>query len=177
VEHPNFGNIVHDLVLLHSLGVRLVLVHGSRPQIESRLAARGLTPHYHHGMRITDAATLDCVIDAVGALRLAIEARLSMDMASSPMQGSRLRVASGNLVTARPIGVLEGVDYHHTGEVRRVDRKGINRLLDERSIVLLSPWATRRPAKSSTWPAKTWPPAPPSTWVPTSCCCSAPSPA
>jgi amino-acid N-acetyltransferase len=79
------------------------------------------------------------VIDAVGHLRIAIEARLSMDMASSPMQGSRLRVASGNLVTARPIGVLEGVDYHHTGEVRRVDRKGINRLLDERSIVLLSP--------------------------------------
>ena len=129
VEHPNFGNIVHDLVL----------VHGSRPQIESRLAERGLTPHYHHGLRITDAATLDCVIDAVGALRLAIEARLSMDIAASPMQGSRLRVACGNLVTARPIGVLEGVDYHHTGEVRRIDRKGISRLLDERSIVLLSP--------------------------------------
>jgi len=68
VEHPNFGNIVHDLVLLHSLGVRLVLVHGSRPQIETRLAARGLIPHYHHGMRITDAATLECVIDAVGQL-------------------------------------------------------------------------------------------------------------
>ncbi len=139
VEHPNFGNIVHDLVLLHSLGVRLVLVHGSRPQIESRLAARGLSPHYHRGLRITDAATLDCVIDAVGALRLAIEARLSMDIAASPMQGSRLRVACGNLVTARPIGVVEGIDYHHTGEVRRIDRKGIGRLLDERSIVLLSP--------------------------------------
>lgn len=73
-------------MLLHSLGVRLVLVHGSRPQIESRLADRGLTPHYHRGLRITDAATLDCVIDAVGALRLAIEARLSMDIAASPMQ-------------------------------------------------------------------------------------------
>jgi amino-acid N-acetyltransferase len=128
VAHPNFGNIVHDLVLLHSMGVRLVLVHGSRPQIESRLAARGLSPHYHRNLRVTDAATLECVIDAVGQLRIAIEARLSMDMASSPMQGSRLRVASGNLVTARPIGVVEGVD-----------RKGINRLLDERSIVLLSP--------------------------------------
>ncbi|MCD5987680.1 MULTISPECIES: amino-acid N-acetyltransferase [Pseudomonas] len=139
VEHPNFGNIVHDLVLLHSLGVRLVLVHGSRPQIESRLAARGLTPQYHRNLRVTDAATLDCVIDAVGHLRLDIEARLSMDMAASPMQGSRLRVTSGNLVTARPIGVWEGVDYQHTGEVRRIDRKGINRLLDERHIVLLSP--------------------------------------
>ncbi|WP_426144102.1 amino-acid N-acetyltransferase [Pseudomonas sp. DWP3-1-2] len=139
VEHPNFGNIVHDLVLLHSLGVRLVLVHGSRPQIESRLASRGLTPQFHRNLRVTDAQTLDCVIDAVGHLRLDIEARLSMDMAASPMQGSRLRVTSGNLVTARPIGVLEGVDYQHTGEVRRIDRKGISRLLDERHIVLLSP--------------------------------------
>lgn len=138
VEHPNFGNIVHDLVLLHSLGVRLVLVHGSRPQIEERLAGRGLTPRYHNNLRITDGPTLECVIDAVGQLRIAIEARLSMDIAASPMQGSRLRVTGGNFVTARPIGVLDGVDYHHTGEVRRVDRKGINRLLDERSIVLLS---------------------------------------
>ncbi len=139
VEHPNFGNIVHDLVLLHSLGARLVLVHGSRPQIEARLAARGLAPRYHRDLRVTDAPTLECVIDAVGSLRIAIEARLSMDMAASPMQGARLRVAGGNLVTARPIGVVEGVDYHHTGEVRRIDRKGIGRLLDERSIVLLSP--------------------------------------
>ncbi|HTO19311.1 MAG TPA: amino-acid N-acetyltransferase [Pseudomonas sp.] len=138
VEHANFGNIVHDLVLLHSLGVRLVLVHGSRPQIEARLAQRGLTPRFHQGLRITDQPTLECVIDAVGQLRIAIEARLSMDMAASPMQGARLRVTGGNFVTARPIGVLDGVDYQHTGEVRRVDRKGIGRQLDERSIVLLS---------------------------------------
>lgn len=139
VEDPNFGNIVHDLVLLHSLGVRLVLVHGSRPQIEARLAAHGLAPRFHRGLRVTDAPTLGCVIDAVGSLRITIEARLSMDMAASPMQGSRMRVTSGNFVTARPIGVVDGIDYHHTGEVRRIDRKGINRQLDERSIVLLSP--------------------------------------
>jgi amino-acid N-acetyltransferase len=139
LEHANFGNIVHDLVLLHSLGVRLVLVHGSRPQIEARLTNNGLTPRFHRDLRITDSPTLDCVIDAVGQLRIAIEARLSMDMARSPMQGSRLRITSGNFVTARPIGVVDGVDYHHTGEVRRIDRKGINRQLDERSIVLLSP--------------------------------------
>jgi len=139
VAHPNFGNIVHDMVLLHSLGVRLVLVHGSRPQIEARLESRGQKPVYHRGLRVTDSATLECVIDAVGQLRIAIEARLSMDIAASPMQGSRLRVSSGNYVTARPIGVVDGVDYHHTGEVRRIDRKGINRQLDERNIVLLSP--------------------------------------
>ena len=138
VEHPNFANIVHDLVLLHSLGVRLVLVHGARPQIEARLAERGLPSRFHQSLRITDAPTLDCVIEAVGRLRIAIEARLSMDIAASPMQGARLRVCGGNFVTARPIGVIEGVDLHHTGEVRRIDRKGISRLLDDRSIVLLS---------------------------------------
>ena len=138
VAHPNFANIVHDLVLLHSLGVRLVLVYGTRPQIEARLAERGLTAHYHNNLRITDSPTLECVIDAVGQLRIAIEARLSMDLAASPMKGSRLRVSGGNFVTARPIGVLDGIDYHHTGEVRRIDRRGIGRLLDERSIVLLS---------------------------------------
>lgn len=138
-EHPNFTNIIHDLVLLHSLGSRLVLAFGSRPQIEARLEARGLNACFHRNLRITDSQTLECVIDAVGHLRTALEACLSTDMATSPMRGARLRVSSGNLVTARPIGVVDGVDYQHTGEVRRIDRKGISRLLDERSIVLLPP--------------------------------------
>lgn len=139
IEHANFGNIVHDLVLLHSLGARLVLAFGSRPQIEARLAQRGVTPRLQDDLRITDSETLEAVIDAVGHLRIALEARLSMDLASSPMQGARLRITSGNFVTARPIGVVDGVDFQYTGEVRRIDRKGISRLLDERSIVLLAP--------------------------------------
>ena len=139
IEHETFGNTVHDLVLLHSLGVRLVLVFGSRPQIEARLTEQGLESRYHQDLRITDADTLSCVLAAVGQLRAFMEARLSMDMASSPMQGARLRVAGGNLVTARPLGVINGVDYQHTGEVRRIDSKGINRLLDDRTIVLLPP--------------------------------------
>lgn len=139
VAHPNFTNIVHDLALLDSLGVRLVLAYGSRPQIEERMIARGITPHFHRTLRVTDAPALECVIDAVGHMRIAIEARLSMDVASSPMRGARLRVVSGNLVTARPIGVVDGVDYHHTGEVRRIDRQGISQLLDENNIVLLPP--------------------------------------
>lgn len=177
LEHANFTNIVHDLVLLHSLGVRLVVAFGSRPQIAARLAARGLAPRYHRDLRITDNETLECVIDAVGSLRIALEARLSMDMAASPMQGARLRVASGNFVTARPIGVVEGVDYHHTGEVRRVDRKGIGRLLDERTIVLLSPLGYSPTGRSSTSPARTSPPEPPSPWAPTNWCSTAVPPA
>ena len=131
--HANFSNIIHDIMLLSSLGVRLVLVHGSRPQIEERLAARGVQSRYHNDLRVTDLDTLGCVIDAVGSLRIAIEARLC-----TQQSGSRLRVVGGNLVTAKPIGVVDGVDFHHTGEVRRIDRKAITRHLDEDDIVLLS---------------------------------------
>ena len=134
IAHPNFNNIVNDIMLLNSLGVRLVLVHGSRPQIEDRLGARGLSSRYHQDLRITDSDTLGCVMDAVGSLRIAIEARLC----TLAGQGSRLRVVSGNFVTAKPIGVIDGVDLHHTGEVRRIDRKAISRHLDDESIVLLS---------------------------------------
>jgi len=134
IAHPNFNNIVNDIMLLNSLGVRLVLVHGSRPQIEDRLGARGLSSRCHQDLRITDSDTLGCVMDAVGSLRIAIEARLC----TLAGQGSRLRVVSGNFVTAKPIGVIDGVDLHHTGEVRRIDRKAISRHLDDESIVLLS---------------------------------------
>lgn len=137
LAHPNFANIVHDIMLLNSLGVRLVLVHGSRPQIEERQSARGISSHYHNDLRVTDSDTLACVMDAVGSLRIAIEAQLCTAPTASG-QGSRLRVVSGNFVTAKPIGVMDGVDFHHTGEVRRIDRKAISQHLDEQSIVLLS---------------------------------------
>ncbi|SDS75601.1 N-acetylglutamate synthase [Halopseudomonas litoralis] len=134
IAHPNFNNIMNDIMLLNSLGVRLVLVHGSRPQIEERLSARGIASRYHSDLRITDSDTLSCVMDAVGSLRIAIEARLGTNAG----QGRRLRVVGGNFVTAKPIGVIDGVDLHHTGEVRRIDRKAISQHLDEESIVLLS---------------------------------------
>ena len=139
IEHSNFNNIIYDLVLLHSLGVRLILVYGSRPQINKKIAEQHITPDYHLGLRITNTTMLESITEVVGRLRCTFEAKLSMDLASSPMQGSRLRVASGNFVTAKPLGVVDGIDFQHTGEVRRIDRKGISRQLDERNIVLLPP--------------------------------------
>ena len=138
VEHPNFATIIHDIALLNSLGVRLVLVHGARPQIEARSALRGITPQFHNDLRITDAPALECVKDAAGSLRAQIEALLSMGLANSPMHGAQMRVASGNFVIARPLGILDGVDFCNTGEVRRVDADGIHRQLQQGSIVLLS---------------------------------------
>lgn len=138
IADANFANIVHDIALLNSLGVRLVLVHGSRPQIEASLQARGIPARLHHHLRITDASAMPAVIEAAASTRTLIEARLSMGLANTPMQGARMRVVSGNFVTARPMGVHEGVDLAHTGEVRRIDRDAIERHLDAGDIVLLS---------------------------------------
>jgi amino-acid N-acetyltransferase len=138
-QHDNFPNIIHDIALLNSLGVRLVLIHGSRLQIDQRLQRAGLESAFHEGMRITDNVAMEHVKDAAGSLRAQIEALLSMGLPNSPMQGSRMRVCSGNFVTARPIGVVDGVDFCHTGKVRRIDAIGINQQLSDGSIVLLSP--------------------------------------
>lgn len=136
---PGFEALIYDIALLHSLGVRLVLVHGARPQIDEALAEAGVDTPMVEGVRVTGTEALPCVKRAVGSLRMDIEALLSTGLASTPMGGARLRVAGGNLVTAKPLGVLHGVDHQHTGEVRRVDADAIRAHLDRGHIVLLSP--------------------------------------
>lgn len=139
VVDRDFPKLIHDVALLHALGVRLVLVHGSRPQIEKRLRDRNLKPRFHMGTRVTDSATMSCVEDAVGNIRGRIEGLLSMGLPNSPMAHARVRVASGNFVFARPWGVRSGVDFQWTGSVRRIDIDAIRARLDASDIVLLSP--------------------------------------
>ncbi len=139
VDEKQFIALSHDLNLLASLEVRLVLVHGARPQIEQRLKRAKLTPKLHNGLRVTDDEAMEIVKEANGAVRVEIEALLSMGIANSPMAGADIRVASGNFVTAKPLGVRDGVDLQHTGEVRKVDAVGIQKRLDDGELVLLSP--------------------------------------
>lgn len=139
VENDNFANIIHDIALLNSLGVRLVLVHGARPQIDQRIALRGVEKRFANNIRLTDKQTLESVKDAAGSVRSQIEALLTMGLANSPMHGAQIRVCSGNLVVAMPMGVIDGVDYEHTGLVRRIDVSGVNGHLNDGAIVLLSP--------------------------------------
>ena len=133
-----FSTLVHDLALLNSLGVKLVLVHGCRPQVETRLKKRDAQLRYVNGLRITDDEALLCVKEAAGCVRQDVEALLSMGLTNSPMAGACIRVVSGNFITAQPLGVRNGVDYQHTGEVRRVDTHALQSLLDSDAIALLS---------------------------------------
>ena len=128
-----------DLTLLASLGVRLVLIHGSRQQISELSEASGHKPQYHNGRRITDNATLSLAKQACGLVRFNVEAALSVGVAHSPQRGKRLRIASGNFVSARPLGVSNGVDMIYTGRVRKVDTEAIHQRLDDGALVLISP--------------------------------------
>jgi len=134
-----FAPLVHDIALLNSLGVRLVLVHGARPQIEERLKERNIELQYANGLRITNEAALQCVKEAAGSVRVEIEALLSMGVSNTPMDSADIRVVSGNYVTAQPLGVRDGVDFLHTGEVRNIDAEAVHWQLDDGAIVLFSP--------------------------------------
>lgn len=137
VADDGFADLIHDIALLNGLGIRLVVVPGARPQIERQLEIRGAAIQVVNGLRVTDEEALACVKQANGVVRVEIEALLSMGLANSPMAGVRIRVGSGNFVTAKPLGVIDGVDYQHTGEVRRVDAEGLRHLVDNGSIALL----------------------------------------
>jgi len=134
-----FQQLTHDINVLVSLEVRVVLVHGTRPQIEEQMRQHGVAPRYVNNLRVTDDRALACVKEANGIVRVEMEALLSMELANSPMWGADIRVSSGNFVTAKPVGVVNGVDFLHTGEVRKVDAAGIGRRLDDHEVVLLSP--------------------------------------
>ncbi|HAZ7409169.1 amino-acid N-acetyltransferase [Escherichia coli] len=141
IEHENFSSIVNDIGLLHSLGIRLVVVYGARPQIDANLAAHHHEPLYHKNIRVTDAKTLELVKQAAGTLQLDITARLSMSLNNTPLQGAHINVVSGNFIIAQPLGVDDGVDYYHSGRIRRIDEDAIHRQLDSGAIVLMGPVA------------------------------------
>jgi amino-acid N-acetyltransferase len=137
VEPARFQSFIHDVNVLASLEIRLVLVHGARPQIEAEMKARGLRSRYAKGLRITDEPALTVVKHAAGAQRVEMEALLSQGLPDSPMARAQIRVASGNFITARPIGVVDGVDFQYTGTVRKVDAAALGAQLDVADVVIM----------------------------------------
>lgn len=131
--------LAHDLSLLHALGIKVVLVHGSRPQVEEQLALRKVKSRFHNGLRITDEVALECAKEAAGELRLDIEAAFSQGLPNTPMANAAVRVISGNFVVARPVGIIDGVDHERTGVARKIAYETIHPILNAGGLVLLSP--------------------------------------
>ncbi len=139
VTEGRLESLVHDVALLQAMGMRIVLAYGSRPQVEEQLRLRQIEDRYSHGMRITDLAALECAKEAAGELRLDIEAAFSAGLPNTPMGNSRIRIISGNFVTARPVGIVDGIDFEHTGLVRKIEVDSIAQALSGGSIVLVPP--------------------------------------
>jgi amino-acid N-acetyltransferase len=133
-------SLAQDLAMIQSMGVKIVLVHGFRPQVAEQLKAKGHAPKYSNGIRVTDEVALDCAQEAAGQLRYEIEAAFSQGLPNTPMADSTVRVISGNFLTARPVGIVDGVDFQHSGVVRKVDTAGILKTLEMGAMVLLSPF-------------------------------------
>ncbi|MHB1359476.1 MAG: amino-acid N-acetyltransferase [Rhodocyclaceae bacterium] len=133
--------LIHDIALLDSMGIQLVLVHGARPQIDAEMRGRGLEPRFHKGLRVTDAAALESVKRALGVTRIEIEALLSQGLPNTPLAGAFLRVTGGNFISAKPVGVLDGVDMQFAGAVRKVEADEIRADLSQENVVLITPIA------------------------------------
>ena len=138
VAHANFHRTIHDIALLQSLGIRIVLVHGGRPQIDQRITQAGEKSQFHDQLRITDSNAMHWVKQALGSTRWQIEAELSTGLPNSPMHGAQIKAIGGNFITAKPIGIVDGVDFQHTGEVRRIDAEAIQQQLELGGLVLMS---------------------------------------
>ncbi len=139
IDNDNFGNIINDIGILNSLGVRIAVVHGARSEIAAQLAAHGIDSSFHNGLRVTAKEDMPHVLQAVGTTRLQLEASFSAGLPHSPLYGARIRVRSGNFVTAMPQGVIDGVDFQHTGKVRSVDKQSLAGAIEDGAIALVSP--------------------------------------
>lgn len=139
IESPEFGSHVNDLALLHGLGVRLVLVFGARSSVERNAKRAGIRSKFQGNVRITDEPMLEVVKSAAGRLLIEVQARLSMGLANTPMSNAEVRVTSGNFVTARPIGIVGGVDFQFSGKVRNVEVQAIRSNLEGHETVLIPP--------------------------------------
>lgn len=139
IASKQFRQIIQDIAIISTLGARIVLVHGTRPQIDERLARSNHPLRLHKGIRVTDATTLLIAKEAIGFLRIRIENLLTHSLNQPSLINAGLGVVSGNFITARPLGIHDGIDYGYTGVVRKINHALIQQQLDANNIVLVSP--------------------------------------
>ncbi len=139
VDDENFGNLLVDIAVLRSLGIKVVLVHGISQQLQDLAALRGIAISNADGTGPTDAATLD--------LSIRSSSRVSHVILEGLTQNS-LKAVITNAVRALPVGIIKGVDQQLTGKVERIDKELIIELIAQQVVPLVSPLAFGPDGKS-----------------------------
>ena len=139
INDNQLKSIACDVNLLHSMNINIILVHGIRPQIDNKLKEEIKKTELVRNIRVTKKEMLKDIVEVNGAIKTTIEATLSSGILDSPMLGSNIKVSSGNFITARPLGVIDGVDMELTGQIRKIDTNAITDKLNNREIVIISP--------------------------------------
>lgn len=138
IQSDRLTGLIHDIALLNHLGNKLVILHGSRNNIDRQLAKHHITSEFNRNIRISDAQSLPYIIQAINEVRSHLESQLSMGLPNTPMSGSEISLLSGNFVTGMPLGVIDGIDMQHSGKVRDIKHETIKELLEKNHVILLS---------------------------------------
>lgn len=139
VADENFGNLLVDIAVLRSLGIKVVLVHGISYQIKELSVMRNIAISNSDGTGLTDAATLDLAIRASSRVSHALVEGLTQNL---------LKCATTNAVRALPTGIIKGVDQQFTGKVERIDKEFLTELIERQVVPVVSPVAFGPDGKS-----------------------------
>ena len=139
IADENFSNLLVDIAVLRSLGIKVVLVHGIGHQLQELATLRGVAITNNDGTGVTDAATLDLSIRA--------GSRVSHLILEGLTQNS-LKAVITNAVRALPVGIIKGVDQQLTGKVERIDKDFIGELIAQHVVPLITPVAFGPDGKS-----------------------------
>ncbi len=135
LEGNNFIQVLPDIALLHSVGIRIILVHGANPQIEAMSKVYGQKSKKRKGIRITDEKTMTIVQQACSSVTQKILASFSaLNKTKYSIKGF-----VGNVVKAKPMGVIDGTDFQFTGEVESIETETLLKVLDDNFIPVLPP--------------------------------------
>ena len=137
--HKNIETIIHDIALLNSLGARIIIIHGISSHLQKKIETNNLDNIFVNEIRISDKKIIKAAIECASIVRSELETQLSTSLKNTALYKNKIKIASANVITAKPLGVINGVDMLFTGTVRKIETESITRLLDLGNIVLLSP--------------------------------------
>lgn len=119
--------IAQDVLLLRSVGVRCVLVHGGGPQVDDVMQRMGKSPEFRDGLRVTDADTLEIVrMVLVGKVNRDLVARVNQEAGDDPVAVG-VSGEDGGLLVATPRDASLGF----VGDVTHVRHDRLTKLLDD----------------------------------------------